>query len=725
VQALTEIIRLPMGCVGTYDFRRFLPQYTVCDSLVQYGDMGNVVINGHTLTVRWDMYQEMLVSVGATHIQIMPDMWPNALKLQGYAHDLVAGVNQVEDRAYAIFDSVFRTRYAGLSTLMTDSTTKWVVCKIKSDANYTQVDTHLSTEDATFMDHSREAYASWAGYTDVPGVNCESQAGDPRFDAIPGSQLCEIAELHADNFERYTNDEGETEEFICPRSMMLPPAEQLAVFQEKGQCLLHMTGPQARHAEWHYHGYDPMMRQHDRMVNWPSVEYEIIKLIKVPGGENGPVAYARMCSVQELNEAPRFCHAAELLNGWDSLEDMASDVSEAIIGSLGIGADAVGQSIARYSTTLATESHSRLETEMAMQLGETTWDELTGPSRLLRSQGDEVVSPVSDGLPGAFHRDARIEAEMFGENCACDLLHSASFQRNLGMDFETNREVFQRFVVPVPCDNFDPALEFAVKKRWASVTLRTVQAVLGHQGLGFLEGQGSLNIALRGEGRMFEEPESNAMSLTYGAAIKNAGDSWFAASDTKLVSTVTRNSMASSTIVDQVETLSGIQINLYCGAKRAFGAAGGPMPSPYPSDEEWTSIPFRECLENGYLTNARIRAEEPMKLYFPDEIVVVAVFEMLGAAECSPVSGQSSNDILCQGARASTTLDDHLEQSDMEMAGLVYTGIRSGAALPRGIPREVILRPEDVLEAVSLLDRERRLQDGEEAQAFQRAACSR
>jgi len=249
--------------------------------------------------------------------------------------------------------------------------------------------------------------------------------------------------------------------------------------------------------------------------------------------------------------------------------------------------------------------------------------------------------------------------------------------------------------------------------------LRTVQAVLGHQGLGFLEASASLQLTLRGEGRMFEDTASNAMSFTYGAAVKTAGDSWFSTSDTQLVSTVTRNSMAASNIVDQVESLSGIQITLYCGAKRSFGAAGGPAISMEDSST------FRSCVEDGYLTNARIRAEEPTKLYFPNEIVVVATFEMLGAAECAPVSGQSSNDILCQGARASTSLDDHLEQPDMEMAGLEYQGVRAGAALPRGIPREVIMRPEDVLEAVALLTRERRLEDGEEEVAFERAACSR
>lgn len=262
------------------------------------------------------------------------------------------------------------------------------------------------------------------------------------------------------------------------------------------------------------------------------------------------------------------------------------------------------------------------------------------------------------------------------------------------------------------------------------MTLRTLQAVVDHQGLGFMRASGDdeapqTQLSLRGEGRMFEETASGAMSLTYGAAVRVKGNNlFFATSDTQLVSTVTRNSMAASNIAEQVETLSGIQITLYCGPKRSFGAAGAPASQD--------GVDFRTCLEDGYLTNARIRAEEPTKLYFPDEVVVVATFEMLApvaggapVAECAPVAGASSNDILCQGARATQNLADHLEQSDMEMSGLVYQGIRSGAALPRGIPREVILRPEDVLEAVSLLDRNRRLQDGEEEVAFRRATCSR
>lgn len=220
---------------------------------------------------------------------------------------------------------------------------------------------------------------------------------------------------------------------------------------------------------------------------------------------------------------------------------------------------------------------------------------------------------------------------------------------------------------------------------------------------------------------MFAEPASNAMSLTYGATIQSADSAWFATPDTQLVSTLTRNSMAASDIADQIAALSGIHISLFCGAKSSFGAAGGNVRSA----EDSTT--FKACLEDGYLANARMRAEEPAKIYFPNEVVVVAIFDMLGGPECFPneAAGQSSNDILCNGARADDALDDHLEQSDMEVTGLNYQGVRSGAGLPRGIPREVVLRPEDVLEAVSLLDRERRLEDGTAPEAFSRASCPR
>lgn len=229
---------------------------------------------------------------------------------------------------------------------------------------------------------------------------------------------------------------------------------------------------------------------------------------------------------------------------------------------------------------------------------------------------------------------------------------------------------------------------------------------------------------------MFEEPGTKDLQLTYGAATsltRSGVSDWFSTADSQLVSTITRNSMAGAgigpdAIIQQLHGLSGIEITLYCGAKSAFGAAGGPV---YTSVEDTPSPNFRECLEEGYQNNARIRAAEPQKLYFPDEVVVVATFAALEAPKCAPQAGSSTNDVLCDGAFVEANLAGHLDQSDMELSGFDYMGMRSGNALPRGIPREVVLRPEDVLEAVSLLDRERRLQDGESDTRFRRATCPR
>merc|ERR1740117_1297317 len=124
--------------------------------------------------------------------------------------------------------------------------------------------------------------------------------------------------------------------------------------------------------------------------------------------------------------------------------------------------------------------------------------------------------------------------------------------------------------------------------------------------------------------------------------------------------------------------------------------------------------PFQECLNDGYLHNAQLRAEEPTKLFFPSEVVVVATFEMLDNPLCAPSSLATAQNILCNSALAAMDLTAHLEQSDMELSGgsigsNTYQGVRAGAGLPRGTPREVVLRPEDVLEVVGLLARDRRL----------------
>ena len=60
---------------------------------------------------------------------------------------------------------------------------------------------------------------------------------------FPGAQMCQIAELHVDYFEKFTLDSGELDEFVCPIQMTLPAAEQLSILQEKNmRFFAHDTG---------------------------------------------------------------------------------------------------------------------------------------------------------------------------------------------------------------------------------------------------------------------------------------------------------------------------------------------------------------------------------------------------------------------------------------------------------------------------------------------------
>merc|ERR1719331_2253835 len=101
-------------------------------------------------------------------------------------------------------------------------------------------------------------------------------------------------------------------------------------------------------------------------------------------------------------------------------------------------------------------------------------------------------------------RDARIEAELFWENCACHLLHQMSFQMAMGVHTETNNDYYSRYVVKMPCDDFDPARDFAIKKKWSSISLRMLTSLFA-AGVQNPLSSPELSIALRGEGRFFAQ----------------------------------------------------------------------------------------------------------------------------------------------------------------------------------------------------------------------------
>merc|ERR1740117_1336759 len=139
-------------------------------------------------------------------------------------------------------------------------------------------------------------------------------------------------------------------------------------------------------------------------------------------------------------------------------------------------------------------------------------------------------------------------------------------------------------------------------------------------------------------------------------------------------------------------------MNMYCGSKSAFGDAGGPTPP--------NSLSMEDCLLQGVETNARLKALEPWKTFFPDEVVVVAEFSALTQTECtySPgmegfatvLCGNSDADGNFPGYDAFGRLSLHLTSADRTSAIGGYVGLATGAGFPTATPQEVHLKPEDV-----------------------------
>lgn len=130
------------------------------------------------------------------------------------------------------------------------------------------------------------------------------------------------------------------------------------------------------------------------------------------------------------------------------------------------------------------------------------------------------------------------------------------------------------------------------------------------------------------------------------------------------------------------------------------------------------SMPFEQCLLEGVTTNARLKALEPWKTYFPGEVVVVAEFSALTQRECSYTDGFQT--VLCGNADEDNmfhegNIDAHLRMEDRTSALGEYVGLATGAGFPYATPQEVVLRPEDVLEVAGVLRRtgaeRRRLQE--------------
>jgi hypothetical protein len=181
-------------------------------------------------------------------------------------------------------------------------------------------------------------------------------------------------------------------------------------------------------------------------------------------------------------------------------------------------------------------------------------------------------------------------------------------------------------------------------------------------------------------------------------------DSWLLVKDQLLAKAVGALDWGQAVFNGKLSDVKGIKLSLFCGEKKDFGNKPGEGPSG--GGEK-----LLDCLKRGVKQNAQLRAKEPWKLYFENEVVVVAVFDEIVGRWCQPTDATegTSRAIVCgEGAVVDQALDRHLKDkhkkaSSSAFKSSVYRGLHSGAGYPNGAPKEVLLKPEDVLEAADLL----------------------
>mmetsp|Transcript_66962 Transcript_66962/g.145517 ORF Transcript_66962/g.145517 Transcript_66962/m.145517 type:complete len:1199 (+) Transcript_66962:100-3696(+) len=751
------------------------------EAKVEKGSYGRVVIENSQLEVSWG--EDTTSSPQAAEdLKIMPSAWKAKKGFMGHVRDLVAGVSSIKDKAKEIWAAINVPKKKNLANLMSNSVSKWAVCPIKGDADLEALDNNIGTEDAVFQDFQREAYGEWNGKK-LPGKDCVAPPADTSFPS--GTKICSLNEYQADHVEKYTKNDHtkELEKFICPLTPPLSANDQLQIMiEQKDMCFLHMTGRQEQQYGWHYQGFFPARRQYERKENVPKTEYELIRLTKVADdGIEGSTTFSRWCTLEELQAQPRFCNLPKVENEWSTMTELAHDLAESLesafdgaesVAPTGIGATAEEQTLAAEQGKMKKDKTrwekvkegAKWAGDKALWLGEKTWDKIRGGYRLTVSSAKWAKMKLTPGPHGNNRMAAELEAKLFGEDTTGNLLHSLSFQRALGKSNGTSnsKDRFERYMVSYPCPNFDPALEFALKKKWSQVAVRMIREgynMFNRSKAGVLN-KPVATLMMRGEALRYRNTRSRTVDVnnfpkasmkwdeashefreaekceyiegqcqpvewcekTFFHAFSNgckarvpywktlAAGEWWSIDDTALTSVVAPIVNSGSM---NLKELYGLKMTLHCAPKKNFGAGGPPSPA--------SSEPLVECLKKGVETNAKLKAQEPWKMYFPDEVIVVAQFEEIEQKECYTMPDAHPSDIKALCAHGSVKMADakaggapisysHLinpatqqpfghDKGDSD----VFQGVHKGAGFPKGTLSEVVLSPQDVLEALDMI----------------------
>eukprot|EP01062_Namystynia_karyoxenos_P048650 TRINITY_DN37104_c0_g1_i1.p1 TRINITY_DN37104_c0_g1~~TRINITY_DN37104_c0_g1_i1.p1 ORF type:complete len:1160 (+),score=391.44 TRINITY_DN37104_c0_g1_i1:80-3481(+) len=612
---------------------------------------------------------------------------------------IVSGYAKFLASKFAGAFSSIKGTYQRLGQLLGDSVVKWVVCPVTGGlkpADHKRLDASLGDEDDFYRRNAKAAYSHFTGdQAALPGAVCNAPAGGKGEELKgDGCKVCDTYLLEADFVMPVWDAEGK-EDFICPIDTMLDSPELLKVVQQKfesdGFCVMRMTAEQMVTHDWRYRGRTPHLRQHDRKLNAPGPDYELVRVMRqfdrpdTGGTMRSWARVGRRCTIAERRAYPRWCSPPTLLQPESALARAWGAASEALGVTTAVlrrGVDAI-----------------RLLADMEQQ---------GGRNRALKQQAMVMGRGLLNGIRGLAQsavsagprrRYEALRRKMFNDTTANELVHSASFQASAGNSRHTShsKDRYQRYLVACPCKGFDPERE--LEQQFATGELAVALARVGRDMLASAP-HGTVSARAMAS---FNLHSANSTWLDFTAAARVADGGWAAQSG--LINYV--DDMQGRSAMGEFDPgrLHGVSASFACGRKSDL------------YDKRWlpSGSSFLGCLETGATMNSQLRAAGPDRVHFDGKDYAVRVlFAPLQDGRCRCTSAPlqpllsadpalSENPLAAQflaacGSSGECVADPKLGQEYGPGADSpTFGGVAAGASAPHDVLDEVLLDPAELL----------------------------
>lgn len=620
--------------------------------------------------------------------------------------------------------SSMKGTYVRLGELLGNTVVKWAVCpvdktKVQTDEEADELDGVLGTEDDLARYYAEQAYSKWTGAKNLlPGEKCENDGNS--LSKLPDKSQCTMCSLGI--MQENMPEPYHGEEFICPVRPLLPAKQQLEVLKKKRNlCFMHMTLPQWSEKEWIYRGRQPARKQYNKTENVPTAGYEIVK---ITGMKSRPdthfgiwrdfVTVGRRCTELERATTPRWCEAPEVANEPSMFSGIGSVAGDALaVGGGVVDVVKAGLEKSGYKDESAPPNNAH---------GDRLSNWFYGVGKGIEKS---LKNAWATNFGAASKRYEKLYKQSFTEVEAGELLHSASFQKELALTGADSkgRQRFDRYAVMCPCNKFDPNREFRLKYKWSEQAFHLAGKAQNRFATGFFD-KPAFTVQLQAAKILFMKDNANA--YTEGSAhirVAGSGNPWPAWYKTKepflnSLAGILHTSRDSAT---SEATIFGFSATFTCGTRVDMHRL-----TLTPTAQDLAGrMSFRRCVKNGVAANKKIKEANPTELFNGQETVVRVIFAPMNDCYSQAFTRDDDHPAIIPTTRPNQTqkryfyerenplyqvfqkAGSHCNAFDKNNADLPvylkdiqmrdnYRGVLVAKGLPEETLLEVLLDPEDV-----------------------------